>query len=452
MDKLIKSINTIGENSLHFFHKPATDTVAMNLPTLLILRLFIVCIIASVFSLPTSNLYAENQQKQQKKLQRQINSATTTLKNARATSYKLHRDVLSAEKKLSDASRQLHSTEQKINKLATKLNKSNALRQKLQQQTEQEKNALSQQMQALYTSGKQSHLRLLLKQDDPSDISRTVKYFEYLNLHRVKRISKIKTRLEKIQTVQLQINEDTQALTNLQKQQGNAKKELKHAVAAREKSYKHQRRTVTTNKQALNKLKTQESRLQGVIARLAAKQAKADKKRKQREKLAKLEKQRAKKEKAKAKNKKLKKAKKKRILATPHYVPNKAFSSLKGKLSWPVRGRITKTYGSSRNSKQKWKGVIISAAGGSKVRAVARGKVEFSGRLNGYGYLIIIRHDNNYRSLYAYNRSVYKKQGQIVNLGDTIAAVGNSGGRSQNGLYFEIRKGTSYRNPAHWCR
>jgi len=405
----------------------------------IVLVLFAISTLVSI----TTVVQAESQQRQQKKLQKQINSATTNLKNSQATSYKLHKNVLNAEKKLSNASRQLYNTEQKINKLATQLNKSNALKQKLKQQTEQEKDALSQQMQALYTSGKQSHLRLLLKQDDPSDISRTVKYFEYLNLHRVKRIHKINDRLEKIQAVQLQINQDTKALTTLQKQQGITKKELKNAAAQREKSYKNQRKEVITNKQALKKLKNEESRLQGVIARLAAQQAKTDRIRK--EKQARLEKERARKEKSKTSTKTS-------IIAKPHYVPNKAFSSLKGKLSWPVRGRITKTYDSIRNSKQKWKGVIISAPGGSKVRAVARGTVEFSGRLNGYGYLIIIRHDNNYRSLYAYNRSVYKKQGQIVNVGDTIAAVGNSGGRSQNGLYFEIRKGTSHRNPASWCR
>ena len=396
--------------------------------------------------------HAENQQNKQSKIQKQISREKSKLVTARETSEKLHKDVLSAERKLNESSRQLHNTEQKINKLATKLNKSNSLKQKLLQQTDQEKNAIAQQMQALYTSGKQSHLRLLLKQDDPSDISRTVKYFEYMNQHRLKRIRRIKTRLDKVQTVQSQINTDTADLTKLQKEQGATKKELKLAAALREKSYKKQRKKLLTQEQKVKKLKREESRLQGVIARLAAKQAQAEKKRDR-------EKAKRKKEKIKLANAKkskeasLKKSKTaKTIVTKPHYVPNKAFSSLRGKLAWPVRGRISKHYGSAKNSKQNWKGVIISAAGGSKVHAVARGTVEFSGRLNGYGYLIIIRHDKNYRSLYAYNRSVYKKQGQIVKAGEIIAAVGNSGGRSQNGLYFEIRKGTAHRNPAKWCR
>jgi septal ring factor EnvC (AmiA/AmiB activator) len=109
-------------------------------------------------------------------------------------------------------------------------------------------------------------------------------------------------------------------------------------------------------------------------------------------------------------------------------------------------------YGSIRNAKQRWRGVVIAAPGGRKVRAVARGKIEFAGRLNGYGYLIIIRHDKSYRSLYAYNRAIYKKTGQTVNAGEVIAAVGNSGGQAQNALYFEIRRGTRLQNPSRWCR
>lgn len=415
------------------------------------MRFFVLYNIALLATLITFSVpaLAESQKNKQDKIHKQISREKSKLVTARKTSEKLHKDVLNSEQKLNESSRQLHDTENKINKLATKLNKSNALKQKLLQQTDQEKNAIAQQMQALYTSGKQSHLRLLLKQDDPSDISRTVKYFEYMNEHRLKRIKKIKVRLEKIKTVQTQINKDTADLTKLQKQQGTTKKELKLAVKQRERSYKKQRKTLITQEQKFKKLKREESRLQGVISRLAAKQALAEKKRER-------EKAKRKKEKiklAKAENSKKAIAKKATSIkiTKPRYVPNKAFSSLQGKLAWPVRGRITKHYGNAKNSKQNWKGVIISAPGGSKVHSVARGTVEFSGRLNGYGYLIIIRHDKNYRSLYAYNRSVYKKQGQIVKAGEVIAAVGNSGGRSQNGLYFEIRKGTVHRNPAKWC-
>ena len=399
---------------------------------------------------------------QQNKLQKKISTASSKLKSSRSVSKSLSKKVLQAEDKLNEISKELHSTENKINRLSTNLNKSNKERSKLLIKTNQQKDALAQQMQALYTSGKQSHLRLLLKQDNPSDISRTVKYYEYMNNHRLKRIGLIKTRLDKIKTLQTRINEDTKTLQTLQTKQRGRKSLLRKVVKEKEIALKKQKKVVYSQEQKLAKLRKEESRLQGVIKRLADKRKREEQQRqkalakakadKQRAELARRKRQASKSAAQKAVKAKPKKAPKTVAAVSRHYVPNKPFSKLRGKLSWPVRGKLTQAFGSIRNSKQRWKGVIISAAAGTRVHAIARGKVEFSGRLRGYGYLVIIRHDNNYRSLYAYNRAVYKKEGQIVKAGDTIAAVGNSGSQSNAGLYFEIRKGTSPQNPKRWIR
>jgi len=399
------------------------------------------------FGLSISSPLLAEDSKQQSKIQKKINSANSSLKNSQAISNTLRQKVRNAEAKLNSVSNQLHQTKQEINKLTTKLLKSNAQKAKLLTQTDEQKNALAQQMQALYTSGKQSHLRLLLKQDDPSDISRTIKYYEYMNTHRLKKIGIIKKRLNKIKLVEQQIKQDTSKLQKLQQQQSKKKKELKLAVSEKNKAHRKQRKVVRSKKQELASLRKEEARLKGVIQNLINKQKKEEKKRKEKEKKKKTETSEAK----VSKNKKTKSKSKSKIVKR-HFVPDKPFSALRGKLSWPVRGRITKNYGSARNSKITWKGVIISASGGTNVHAVARGKVEFSGRLNGYGYVTIIRHDKNYRSLYAYNRSIFKKAGDIVKTGEVIATVGNSGRLKKPGLYFEISKGVKRYNPAKWCR
>ena len=392
------------------------------------------------FAISTSS-YAENTQQQQNNLKKKISNVNSTLKNARSVSNDLRKKVLEAEDNLNKLSKELHETEQKISKLTTRLIESNTKKAKLLEQTGHQKDALAQQLQALYTSGKQSHLRLLLKQDDPSDISRTIKYFEYLNDHRLNRIRSIKSRLDKIKEIETQINQDSETLNSLKQKQGIKKVSLKNAVNEREKALKKQKKVVYSQEQQLAELRKEESQLQGVIQRLARKRKAEDaailrKKEQQKQPTGNT-------------------ASKSVIESAPverRYVPDKPFSKLRGKLSWPVRGRITEGFGSPRNSKQSWKGVILSAPAGSNVYAVARGKVEYSGRLKGYGYLVIVRHDNNYRSLYAYNRSVYKKEGEIVKAGDIIAAVGNSGSQPYSGLYFEIRKGTFPQNPSRWFK
>ncbi len=411
------------------------------------INIFTVFLCSLLLIMPISSGFAENSNQKQNNIKNKISSTNKSLKKARTKSQKLERKVIATEDKLNEISKKLHNTETKINSLTTNLTKSNAKKQKLLKQTSQQKDALAQQMQALYTSGKQSHLRLLLKQDDPSDISRTIKYYEYMNKHRLKRIKTIKTRLDKIKIIQDKINADSKTLNELQTKQSTRKTALKKAVKERESAFKKQKKVVYSQEQKLSKLRKEESRLKGVIQRLAQKRKKEEIERKKQEQQKKL----VSKATPKASSKTVQ-PKQTGAVVNRHYVPNKPFSSLKGRLSWPVKGRLTQKYGSNRNTKQKWKGVVISAAAGSNVHAIARGKIEYSGRLKGYGYLVIIRHDKNYRSLYAYNRSVFKKEGQIVKAGEIIAVVGNSGSQSNSGLYFEIRRGTTHHNPSQWCR
>ena len=119
--------------------------------------------------------------KEQGQLKNKISSASNKLKKSRVVSNKYKKSFVAAEENLSKASRKLHRTNQKIKQLSAKLKKSNKQKSKLLKQTEEERQALAKQLVAHYTSGKQSYLRLLLRQDDPSDLSRTYKYYSYLN-------------------------------------------------------------------------------------------------------------------------------------------------------------------------------------------------------------------------------------------------------------------------------
>jgi septal ring factor EnvC (AmiA/AmiB activator) len=99
-----------------------------------------------------------------------------------------------------------------------------------------------------------------------------------------------------------------------------------------------------------------------------------------------------------------------------------------------------------------WKGVLINSQEGSEIKAVSQGKVAYAGTLKGYGLLMIIEHDKDYMTLYAFNQSLYKHKGDSVEAGDVIATVGQSGGRNKPGLYFEIRQNGKPVDPLVWCR
>ena len=127
------------------------------------------------------------------------------------------------------------------------------------------------------------------------------------------------------------------------------------------------------------------------------------------------------------------------------------FLTLKGKLPWPVTGKLANKFGSAR-TEVTWDGVLIDAAEGVDVKAVTQGKVVFSEWFRSYGLMMIIDHGQGYLTLYGFNQSLYKQVGEFVAAGEVIASVGQSGGRSKTGLYFGIRNKGVPVDPLEWCR
>lgn len=124
-----------------------------------------------------------------------------------------------------------------------------------------------------------------------------------------------------------------------------------------------------------------------------------------------------------------------------------------GDLPWPVDGEVHRRFGQQRASgRMRWQGMVIRAPMGSAVRAVAAGQVVFADWLRGFGLLAIVDHGDEHMSLYGYADALYKRLGDRVEGGETIAAVGQSGGQADVGLYFEIRHGGKPIDPRQWLQ
>ncbi|WP_255550556.1 peptidoglycan DD-metalloendopeptidase family protein [Moritella sp. 28] len=105
--------------------------------------------------------------------------------------------------------------------------------------------------------------------------------------------------------------------------------------------------------------------------------------------------------------------------------------------AWPASGKLISTYSSSKSGQQ---GINIGGSLGRNVLASESGRVVYSGNgLRGYGNLIIIKHNDDYLSAYAYNKALLVKEQQWVKAGQKIASMGNTGPNSGAELYFEIR-------------
>ncbi|MBO1112290.1 murein hydrolase activator EnvC family protein [Bordetella petrii] len=116
----------------------------------------------------------------------------------------------------------------------------------------------------------------------------------------------------------------------------------------------------------------------------------------------------------------------------------------------PVRGTVQGRFGVDRPDGGVWRGIVLRAAAGTPVKAVAPGTVVYANWLRGFGNLIIVDHGKQYLTVYAYNQSLLKQVGDPVAAGDAIATVGATGGQVESGLYFEIRYRGAPVDPAQW--
>ncbi len=113
------------------------------------------------------------------------------------------------------------------------------------------------------------------------------------------------------------------------------------------------------------------------------------------------------------------------------------------KFGWPVSGRIITDFAASRGT-----GINIDVPEGSSVKAAENGTVIYVGSgVEGYGNLVLIRHPNGYVSAYAHLASMSVAKGAVVNRGDAIGAVGQTGSVSRPQLHFELRKGATPVDP-----
>lgn len=141
-----------------------------------------------------------------------------------------------------------------------------------------------------------------------------------------------------------------------------------------------------------------------------------------------------------------------------HFVPEKGkgFATLKGKLLFPVSGKIISRYGnqvdSQLNTVTFQKGIEISTERGSDIKAIYEGKVLYADWFKGYGNIVIIDHGDSYYSLSAHLSKILARVGDRVEAGEVIALSGDTGSLKGPSLYFELRHHGKPLNPLHWLR
>ena len=138
------------------------------------------------------------------------------------------------------------------------------------------------------------------------------------------------------------------------------------------------------------------------------------------------------------------------------FAPKLAFEKLKGHLPMPATGRVEVGFGRVVDPQfgtvLVQKGVDLRAEQGEIVHAVAAGRVVHAAALRGYGNLVIVDQGQGYFTLYAHLQTIEHAVGDVLNPGDRIGAVGDTGSLKGAYLYFEIRHHGTPLNPAEWLK
>ncbi|MDP3813627.1 murein hydrolase activator EnvC [Pseudomonas sp.] len=344
------------------------------------------------------------------------------------------------EKQVKGLQNDLKQSEEEIQRLDTEKKKLEGAR--LEQQR-----LIGIQARAAYQSGRQEYVKLLLNQQNPEKFSRTLTYYDYLSEARMEQLATFNETLRQLANIELdianqqaQLLEQKSALDGRREQLAEVRKERQLALATLSKEFSARDKKLKARQQE----QAQFTRVLQTIEETLARQAREAEAARQRALLAEREQPHSAGTPAASSG----------PLVSSGASVGGPFGKARGKLPWPVDGRLVARYGTPRggDARTKWDGVLIGASAGSQVRAVHGGRVVFADWLRGSGLLVILDHGNGYLSLYGHNQSLLKDAGAVVKAGEPIATVGNSGGQDSPALYFAIRQQGRPSDPAQWCR
>lgn len=339
-----------------------------------------------------------------------ISEVQSQIESTREQRSAIEVEVESNEKAINDINQNISSIQERINNEQVRLVNLELQSTELNIIKTNQELIIGQYFLAAYQNGKEEYLKLLLNQQSISGSARVLKYYQYFNEARIQKIAEFQEILSEIDLISADLQESSRALQtqrdNLLAQQNN----LNLKQTEREMLLNELNIALASSTNELSRLEIQYDEMKLLIEELS---------------LA--------------------------ILELSFGSQDEDFSSLRGLLPWPIQGPLLNAFGENYElGDLNWEGITIAGALGAEVSAIHHGRVVFADWFSNSGLLLIIDHGGGYMSLYAHNQSLYKEVGEWVVSGEVIATVGNTGGRSENGVYFEVRYNGEAQDPVNW--
>lgn len=385
---------------------PSTHNISIKY---FLLLLFLSLISSSTIAAPADAAQASELES----IRTRIKDVETRIKSAQNETDKLQKELRDNEVTTAKTLTRLHDIESSIAQKNAELEELRFEQAEHDAALNKEKEKLTRQIRAAYQIGRNDYIKLILNQENPALVGRALAYYDYHNRARSERIKQVKQTLIDLEQVQTSIKNETTQLESLKTEHEAKLSDFYQYRATRRDISTRLKKYIAEQGVELQTLHENEREL-GVL---------------------------------------FQDLKEEKAVTIEMYEDMPPFNTLKGKLNWPVKGKLVKRYGASKKGANlKWQGVLIDAETGTRVNAISTGKIVFADWFRNLGLLIIIDHGDGFMSLYGHNQNLLKNTGDWVLAGEQIATVGDSGGQNDTALYFEIRKGAEPLNPSHWCK
>ena len=320
--------------------------------------------------------------------QKQLDSLQKSLKQQEVGIARIEKEIKETKALLSQTNSNISALEKKV--------------EQLEDEKQQQSEKLAELLKTYYVTQRAKDASNLLNQGVEED--RISQYFQHLAKQRAHTIEELEQTAQELADSRTQLDVEKNQLTRLLDEQTEKRNQLTQVQSKRKSTLSGIRKQISNDKVYLSELQRNETRLKAEIAKAAKRNA----------------------------------------------VPMDGLARQQGKLPWPLKGRVLHNYGTRQTGQLNWKGMVIDANYGQSVKAVYSGTVVFADYLRGYGLVVLLDHGKGDMTLYGFNQSLLKKEGDKVKANETIALAGDTGGQAQASLYFEIRRNSKTQNPRRW--
>ena len=367
---------------------------------------FALCLLAAGMARGQTDATAAEQRLDE--VARELDSLNTWLEDADKRLSGLQAEISRADDEVADINRRIRGLNTEIDEVRQSLTQLEDQRREVEKRRLDQANQVARHVRAAHRLVGSGFFKVLLNRESPDTVDRIVRYHRYFVQARLDALDAYAQTLNRIEEIGEATRERRQALAAREDELKSRTASLSERRSQRETLAASLRREMRDKTVSRDQLLRDRKRLQSLLARLDDR------------------------------------------MRDEHTV---AFAASKGRMHWPVAGRVLHRFGEARaDGRLKWEGIYLAAAEGTRINAIHSGRVVFSDWLRGFGLLTIIDHGNRYMSLYGNADALLKQAGDWVESGEPIASAGSSGGRDVSGVYFEVRADGRPTNPAAWLR